>query len=130
MLSVIIIDSLFVCLQLTLLSFILLLCSRELPLHRAAKCLCRNLRWIECSEKFKNTTPKYPWKLSHGLLIFKGRIILALSLFFYFHHLIYIFHSFHNPPFSNLHKFLKVSSDNGQPGYTSIFPCPFPTRFK
>ena len=38
LLSVINIDSLFVCLPVTLLSFILLLCSRELPLRRAAKC--------------------------------------------------------------------------------------------
>ncbi len=37
LLSVINIDSLFVCLPVTLLSFILLLCSRELPLRRAAK---------------------------------------------------------------------------------------------
>jgi len=37
LLSVINIDSLFVCLPVTLLSFILFLCSRELPLRRAAK---------------------------------------------------------------------------------------------
>ena len=37
LLSVINIDSLIVCLQMTLLSFILLLCSGKLPLRRAAK---------------------------------------------------------------------------------------------
>ena len=37
LLSVINIDSLIVCLQVTLLSFLLLLCSGKLPLRRAAK---------------------------------------------------------------------------------------------